>query len=248
VEHVGTEGVAKPPARPNRWKTIGIPFGVALLLWAAAWVVSGNRVAWEIMIAGVASLVIVGPTIVFGAAVIPGLTLSTTHLAVIVSCTTVLAAFVYAYNLDLVERLPKAGDWLRRARIGAQQTIRQRPWIRRLATLGVAIFVLLPLPGSGVLGGCLVARVIGLSSLRAFLATVTAGIGVAWIYASVGRPLERWLDEEQIGLGFRLSAVVALILIVILLVRLTRRFAARVPPARPPGDPGAAAGGEMTAR
>jgi uncharacterized membrane protein len=214
----------------NRWLTLALPAAVSLGVWASCWVVAGTRVAWEVLTAAGASAVVFGTTTVFGAAVVPGLTLDTWHIAAVVAYMGALLSFVYAYNLDLLERLPRVGDYVRRARVGAEQSLAAHPWIRRFATAGVALFVLTPLPGSGALGGSVVGRLVGLGPLRTFLATAIASIAVCAIYAAAGAPLARWLDAAKVGIVGRLVAVAGLLAVVYLMYRLVRRFAAKVPP------------------
>jgi hypothetical protein len=92
-------------------------------------------------------------------------------------------------------------------------------------------------PGSGSLGGTVVARLIGLSPLRSFLACATAGIAVAILYASMGEPLRRWLDRREIGTDLRIAGAVVTLVVVLVLVKVVRRFARRAPPAGPEMTP-----------
>jgi uncharacterized membrane protein len=218
------------PERHDRRLTLLLPLAIALSAWGLVLLTSTWRHAWEVLTAVGASLVVFGPTVIFGPAVVPGLALSTWELVAVVSFMSVLTAFVYAYNLDLFERVPRVGPWLRRARMGASRSLRQHPWVRRLATVGLGVFVLLPLPGSGSLGGCLIGRLIGLRPLRTFLATGIAGVLVALLYGWGGATLKEWLDREEVGWKVRAAGVVLFLLVVTLLVRFVRRFARTVPP------------------
>ena len=79
--------------------------------------------------------------------------LSTWQIAVWLMYLNAASALLYAYNLDLLERVPGIGPYLLRARRNAVKSLDRHRWIRRLAGVGVGLFVLTPLPGSGQLGG-----------------------------------------------------------------------------------------------
>jgi len=76
------------------------------------------------------------------------------------------------------ERLPLAGRALAEAHGRAGSTLRDYPGLRRLAFLGIAVLVFLPIPGSGAVTGTLVGRLVGLSRLGTLFA-VAAGAGAA---------------------------------------------------------------------
>ena len=80
---------------------------------------------------------------VLGPDVLPDLSMDTPQVAALIGYTSVLLAFVYAFNLDLFERIPRAGDWFRRVRLGAQATLREHKWVgvAILAVVGVLLTI-----------------------------------------------------------------------------------------------------------
>jgi uncharacterized membrane protein len=68
-------------------------------------------------------------------------------------------------------RMPRVQRWLARTEGGAG---RHAPLIRRWGWMGLAVFVLLPLPATGVWGGVVLARLLGLAG------------GPLWLGLSVG--------------------------------------------------------------
>jgi hypothetical protein len=122
------------------------------------------------------------------------------------------AAFLYAYNLDLLERVPTIGPYLKRARHNVGQTLVRNPWIRRMAEAGIVFFVLSPLPGSGQLGGCFIGRVIGLPKRTIFFVVTLAGVAVAAFYAMFAGYLAKVFDAMEIQTWMRvLLFIVALV-------------------------------------
>jgi uncharacterized membrane protein len=205
------------------------------------WALTSWRVAWEILTAIGASFAGLGPGVIFGPAVLPGIHLGTWDLMWLMIYMGTLTAFLYAFNLDLLERIPRLGAFLHRARVGAVRTLRSHPWIRRLAVLGVALFVLMPLPGSGSLGGAMVARLIGLTRWVTFLVCAGAGALVSVVYAFSGDKLAQWLQARDVGVGPRLAGAAVFLLLVALLVRWVRR-AARLGDEPPASDAGTTGG------
>ncbi|HYG60621.1 MAG TPA: small multi-drug export protein, partial [Symbiobacteriaceae bacterium] len=67
-----------------------------------------------------------------------------------------------AWGYRQVSRLPRVHRWLERAEA---QTGRYKGLIQRWGWLGLAAFVLLPLPGTGVWGGVVLSRLLGVATL-----------------------------------------------------------------------------------
>lgn len=93
-----------------------------------------------------------------------------------------LAMLVIAWAYRWLVRFPRIGRWV------ADTEIKVRPHaalIERWGWVGLALFVLLPLPGTGVWGGVLVSRLLGL------------GLGAVWMGLALGVAL----SGTVIGLG-----------------------------------------------
>lgn len=213
--------------------------GPALLTAAIAGVihlVEGYRAMNEMLIAAGVSLFGAGTTVVFGKAALGDqvidLHLGTWHLAYVVMYVNAASAFFYAYNLDLLQKVPKVGPYMRRARANAVTMLRQRPWIRRWAVVGVGLFVITPLPGSGALGGALMGRIVGVSKRATLVSVSIAGVLVATAYAKLARELEDALNRlERFAPAWVRVGVFLLFAVVMiwLMAKLVRWFAAREP-------------------
>ena len=203
---------------------------------AIVWLAAGERVMYEVGGAGLASLLGAGTTVIFGKAVIGDkafeFSLGTWDLAFIVMFVNCASSFFYAYNVDLLQKLPKIGPALRHARRNATVMLKQRPWIRRWATVGVGLFVLTPLPGSGALGGAIVGRIIGVTRFATFVSVSMAGIAVSAGYALLAEELKQLLDtlESYFPAWVRISiAVVAVIVMAYLVTKLVKWLASMDP-------------------
>ncbi|MFZ5827238.1 MAG: COG2426 family protein [Bacillota bacterium] len=118
---------------------------------------------WPILVTFATSLI---PGLELRAGIPAGLALglpTTTAVAVAVAGNVlqiplVLLVLNWAYRHGA--RFPLVDRWLRKTEA---QVERHRPLIRRLGWIGVTIFVLLPLPATGVWGGGVLARLLQLT-------------------------------------------------------------------------------------
>jgi uncharacterized membrane protein len=193
---------------------------------------SDPQTLYEVLIAGGVSLLGAGSTIIFGQAALGDevvqLNLSTGNLAAIFIFINAVSTFFYTYNLDLLQKLPKIGPYMRLSRRNAVATLEQRPWIRRWAVVGISLFVITPLPGSGALGGALMGRIVGVSKRATVTSVSVAGIVIGVLYAMLAHEMKLMLDrlEQFFPPWVRISvAVLGAIVMVWIVARLVRWFA-----------------------
>lgn len=97
-------------------------------------------------------------------------------LAFLCVAVDLIVAGVLCLFLGPLGRLPKLGPALRRAHDGAQTVLADYRKLARMAFLGVTLFVFLPLPGTGAVGGVFAGQIVGLTRPRTVLAV---GLGTA---------------------------------------------------------------------
>jgi uncharacterized membrane protein len=175
---------------------------------------------------GLGTSVILGPA-AWGPEVLPDL--STWDLAGVVVWMSVATSFLFAYNLDLLHRVPLVGDWLKSARAGAVAQLSERRWIRRWAIFGVGFFVFLPLPASGTIGGAVIGRLLGLSRLHCFLAVAVGSAAAAMLYALFGAGIVHWTKGTEIPAWVRIATVLGLLVGIGLLARFMAKASKRGP-------------------
>ena len=232
--HTGGVLDEAPPGTILRAAFLIGPFAVVAAAVALMWLVRGGEVATEMLEATAACATFLGTSVILGPALLDGSAiahLSTWDLVGIVTVVNAGTSFLYAFNLDLFERAPWIGPRLVRERHAAVETLKARPWIRRRATLGVFLFVLSPLPGSGTLGGTIVGRLIGLSRWQSFLTTLGASVAVAGIYGAFGDRIHAWVHAHEISTPIRIGGLLALLVLVYGLFRWLVRIYRAEPPA-----------------
>lgn len=166
------------PTRPEidrfRWWAAG----VALLVLASlvAFRIVEGPYTW-LELAGVTLTVFLSKLAIFQGA-IEGHTWSPWSLALIAWEIDLVGSALILLWVARLELLPVIGPALRRAHAEAHEALRVYPGLRRMAVLGIGLFVFVPIPGSGALTGTLIGQIVGLSRPTGFL-TVAVGAGVA---------------------------------------------------------------------
>lgn len=166
------------PTRPEidrfRWWASGVAVLVVASL-VAFRIVEGPYTWLEL--AGVTLTVFLSKLAIFQGA-IEGHDWSPWTLALIAWEIDLIGSALILLWVARLELLPVIGPALRRAHAEAHEALRVYPGLRRMAVLGIALFVFVPIPGSGALTGTLIGQIVGLSRPTGFL-TVAVGAGVA---------------------------------------------------------------------
>ena len=106
-----------------------------------------------------------------------------------------------AWNFYLALRMPLIGKPLQKIQDKGKEIIKSTPWIGRLASVGVVIFVILPFSGSGAIGGTMVGRALGMTPLKVLIAVAVGGFGGSFAIAYGVASLEP-SSLLSIGLAF----------------------------------------------
>jgi putative small multi-drug export protein len=230
----------RPLSLAARIASLSIP---PLALTALVLVVAALQ-GWAVATAILGAFVLylgIGATIVF----VPAFTgptsahFDTATLVALACFYAVTTSFFWSYNLDLLERIPGLGPRLARIHDAAAATLHDHAWIRRWATLGVALFVVSPLPASGSIGGSVVGRLVGLSRFSCFLAVAGASVFVVVVYAAFGGAVKALLEARGVPLPLRIALALAALAAVVLVVRWLVRLGTRPGAPSPDASEGA---------
>ena len=136
----------------------------------------------------------------------------------------VLTGLFMILNFSLALRVPFLGPWVSRFLDSGDEFRARHPWISRWSILGVALFVLLPLQGTGGVGATIVGIIAGLSPLEILVAIGLGALAECLVFA-LGSELVYRLVLENLYLGL---AVATLLIAagVVLYLFLRRRFTA----------------------
>lgn len=115
-----------------------------------------------------------------------------------------------AWNFYLALRMPLIGKPLQKIQDKGKEIIEKKPWIGRLASVGVVIFVILPFSGSGAIGGTMVGRALGMTPLKVLIAVAVGGFGGSFAIAYGVAALE---PTDLLSLGLAFTFIIILIVI-----------------------------------
>jgi len=123
-------------------------------------------------------------------------------LAALAVLVDLVIATSLAVFLGLLARWPFAARRLKDAHERAEAVLTEYPRLRRMAFVGTLIFVYLPLPASGSIGGTFVGQLVGLSRGTTVLAVVLGGalvsITFAYLATTIGAKAEAMAQQPWV--------------------------------------------------
>lgn len=138
-----------------------------------------------------------GKFIILGGTNGSAILLTPEELVIMVIAMDVMTACWFVYHLGFMRRVPLLGPRITLLVEDGEAMLAAYPRLRRLAFLGLVIFVMIPFAMTGSVGGSILARLLGMSRRAAFLAiTLGSVLGALLIYAS-GRWLPEFLDPKN---------------------------------------------------
>jgi uncharacterized membrane protein len=150
------------------------PFLVVGLMLAFTWALFPDRFG--------EALARFGAGIVFGKIAAAGASGDFLYWLFVMGTLDVMIGLFFIWNVDVVYKLPWAGDKFRKMENVSNYFLAEHGWMRRAAFLGVTIWILIPLHGTGSITGSVLGRLLGLGAWRTFLAlTIAAYTGVALV-------------------------------------------------------------------
>ncbi|QSZ67309.1 hypothetical protein RJ40_07250 [Methanofollis aquaemaris] len=132
-------------------------------------------------------------------------------LAMIIVVIDLSTSLFVALNLDLTLKIPFVGPWIGRVMEGGHSYIEAHPWLGRLSTVGLTIFVIVPFQGSGGMNATILGRIMGLTP-AVVVGCVLTGSVISSFGIALGTTALLSLFRESVFLGCgALLAVVALL-------------------------------------
>lgn len=99
-------------------------------------------------------------------------------------------------NFDYAKKLPLAGKRIAVFEKLGRQTLRKHSWLKRFATIGLFLFIVLPFQGSGALAGSIVGRIIGMKTWRVLIAVIGGTFTSVMVLAYSADLMERYFPLE----------------------------------------------------
>lgn len=138
-------------------------------------------------------------------------------LVTIVIFTIDLASALFiVWNFDLALKIPLIGRLLDAGMTVARDYIESHPWLRRVSTIGLVLFVFFPLQGTGTMNGSVLGRLLGMSEVRVF-SSVCAGSLASCLIISLGADVILDIYQSDPILGVGLLALVAAVAVAVVM-------------------------------
>ncbi|MDD1709135.1 MAG: small multi-drug export protein [Methanoregulaceae archaeon] len=135
-------------------------------------------------------------------------------MAFSVALMDILAGVFMALNFDIALKIPGVGGWIRKFIAGGEDFFAKRPWLERFYFMGVVLFVMFPLQGSGGIGATLVGRMMGLSPGKVLLA-ITMGALIGCTVIALGAEVIKNLFLMNPALGIAVAVIVVVVLLIL---------------------------------
>lgn len=202
------------------WLHLFLPLGI---LGASIAVLHFVGVLDRVAKAAVVAFFTIGKLIIVSGAATDIWKMTALELAFVVFFMDVWVAYLLAFNLHFVYRVPRMGPWLRRLQNYCRYWLAKQPWMKKWAFTGVMLFVMFPLTGTGAPGGSILGR---LGGLRAWVTLFGIGLGSALgcvLMTAFAAPLEPVFREVQREWWFKASGLGVLVILLLILFHLGRR-------------------------
>ncbi len=193
------------------WSAAGVLAAIVLGL-VQVYHTSGTEGLLKLLGAAGMSFAVVGKFIIFDG-LREGASFTPRVLALMEFLLDLFFAYLFLSGLETLERIPKLGGWLRRMRSRAVEILRLYPRLKHMAFWGVAIYVFLPLAGTGAITGSFAARLVGLSRLEGVLAIAIGSAGMTLILVLLAQFLGSKGEELMNSPILLVSSILVLIAI-----------------------------------
>lgn len=222
---------AEPGKRHLRLATFLGPILVTLGLLVLVAVVAGVGVATDVVIWAIAIFTVLGKFAIL-AGVGGDAPFDQWQLATLVSYMDVTVASLLVFNLPRLYRIPRMGPAIEDLAEHGLYLLERNRWLGRVTFVGVVLFVMFPLTGTGAIGGSIFGRLLGLSSRRTLTAIVFGASAGSFGMAAFAGTIASIFPEE-VRRSWQFQAVGGVVIVILAAVvwwrgkRLTAELRAR---------------------
>lgn len=126
-----------------------------------------------------------------------------------VAMMDIIATLFMILNFDLALKIPILGDrWMKSFMEHGEEFFNKHRWIERFSAVGLAIFVMIPMQGTGGVSTPIVGKMIGIPGIKVLIAVIIGSL--AGCYA-IALGSEYILDLFLIDIRYGIIAVILLI-------------------------------------
>lgn len=144
-----------------------------------------------------------------------GITLQPSELFGLVTYMDFMTAIFVAFHMGILFRLPIIGEKIAMLVWDGKNLLNSQPWIKRMAFLGLVLFVIFPTSTTGSIGGSIFGRLLGMSrwlTVSGVLIGSLLGNGLMFAFA---KQINQYVDPQNIWI--KVIGIVFLVSIVVLI-------------------------------
>lgn len=149
------------------------------------------------------------------------ITLQPSELFCLVTYLDFMTAIFVAFHMGFIFRLPYVGEKLAMLVWDGKHFLGTHPWVRRMAFIGLVLFVVFPTSTTGSIGGSIFGRLLGMGRLQTVLGVLIGsliGNGIMWAFA---KQINKYFDPEDLWIKV-LGVIILVALAVFIEVRYQR--------------------------
>ncbi len=94
------------------------------------------------------------------------------YVASAIAFVDIITSYFLLWNLYIAKKIPLIGRWFIKFENFGARKMKEKPWVKKVAFVGVALFVVFPFQGSGGVGASILGKVIGMNKYHAWTAII----------------------------------------------------------------------------
>ena len=199
------------------------PVLTSLAVLAVVWLFSGFAMVRALLGYALVSFFLLGKFLILKGIASGGL--DPFQLAMLVFYMDLAVSFFFTFNLDYAYRFPYLGRRLEALQEHGREVLEERPWLRKITFLGIVLFVMFPLTGTGAIGGSLFGRLLGLGRGRTWMGIAIGSavgcFGIAFLAEGIAKLVPEHL---RASVWFEVAGLTVVVLLLLFLWLRSRRI------------------------
>jgi len=144
--------------------------------------------------------------------------------AACIAFVDIIVGFFLLWNFDLALKIPLFGALIRKVEKAGEERLKNSNWIRRLALVGIALFVIVPFQGSGGVGATIVGRMLGLNKYKVWGAIIVGAFVGCFTFAIISFYVGRAILDAFSAYGWVIGGALMLLVIGYIITNYRRKL------------------------
>ncbi len=201
------------------WTALLGPFLLTAAILALIWTLSGWNATQQFVVSGLTTFFLFGRFAIAGAGALPGIQLTPTQAFWMLTYMDIMIAMFVTFHMGMLFRLPYVG-----AKIGAlvydgKFVLDRYRWMKRIAFVGLVLFVVFPTSTTGSIGGSIFGRLLGLGRAWTLLGIACGSCLGNLLMLWIGESIQSYIDPNNIW-----TKVVSLAIVLVVIVLIESRY------------------------